>query len=159
MGQALFTLGRYDESLDEFRRACDVDPRADGAHRALAQTLRRRHQYPEALERIKIAVSVALQPADALATWGEILVDLSQYREAQEKYQECLYADPCGVRGLVGIANVMQRSGRYQRRSPRLTRRSALIGGTSEHGFNLSRHCAPHADTTRPLHGAMTCSR
>ena len=53
MGQALFTLGRYDESLDEFRRACDADPRSQWAHRALAQTLRRRHQYAEALERIK----------------------------------------------------------------------------------------------------------
>jgi tetratricopeptide (TPR) repeat protein len=113
-GRALARLGRHDESIERFREACTADPRNDSVHRALAQRLRQERRYEEALDRAKIAVEVALQPADSLAVWGDILGDLGRYAEAQEKYDACLRSGPGGVRHhVVGTAFVMWHTGRH----------------------------------------------
>lgn len=111
-GYALWKLGRYEEAAASFSRAIDLDPKMGWSYMNWAQMLRYRHSYEEAIAKVTLATNTAI-PAQAFGLWGDILVDLGSFDEADEKYRSAIAADPTIAIGYAGLAHSYRRRRLY----------------------------------------------
>jgi len=97
-GYALMRLGRFDEAERKFRRGMELDPAAGWPHINFARLRRTQKRFDEAIEALTLAVQQETVATDALAVWGDILVDQERFAEAEEKYEAADARNP-----LIGI--------------------------------------------------------
>ena len=63
LGNVFEYRNKYDDALEEYRRAEHLNPNSPFAHRAIGRTLMEKKDYPQALEELKEATILA--PSDA----------------------------------------------------------------------------------------------
>ena len=83
MGGVLFSVGRYAEAENHFRRSIELDPSA-GNFRRLASFFRKLQRYGESLEAYRSAIETDPGFANAYAEMGELLFQLRRYEESIE---------------------------------------------------------------------------
>lgn len=92
-GQHLENLGLLDEAMLEFKRAVEADPRIAAAHNALGHHYRRKGLLTRAADEFRTAVLLN-RDYESCFNLGRVLVELEQFREAAELFQECLRLEP-----------------------------------------------------------------
>jgi tetratricopeptide (TPR) repeat protein len=91
-GNALFDLKRYEEALEAYEKAIELNPEdAADAWNGKGSALEALGRYEEALEAYEKAIE--LNPEDAADAWydkGDALFDLKRYDEALEAYEKAI---------------------------------------------------------------------
>lgn len=113
LGFALWRLNRFEEATKAFARAIDLEPKLGWGYTNWAHMLQRLRQYDEALAKVENAPET-FNPAEVLATCGDILVDMERFEEAAEKYRRASEAEPALNRGLSGMGLLLIRQRRFR---------------------------------------------
>lgn len=113
-GRAQFLLGRLDASMEDYARARQLDPTAFWIHTGIAQVIRARHEYTEALEEIEKGLTLRSDDPTALTEKGEIMLRLGRSQEALKLVQDGLIFDPYspGAHLLLGRLRLAQYDGK-----------------------------------------------
>jgi superkiller protein 3 len=97
-GNALQILGRYQESLQAYDKAIELDPRLGAAWNDKGNSLRNLERYNEALDAYDRAIHIDRRLTAALINKGNILSHLGRYSESAQAYDKAMelnekYAD------------------------------------------------------------------
>jgi tetratricopeptide (TPR) repeat protein len=113
-GYALWCMGRYEDAETALNRAIDLDPDLGWPYLNLARLLRDQGRIDDALRAVTDAVKCGPVQVDALSLWGDILVNLKRYAEADEKYGQANSVVPRRANGYVGQAFSRSRQNQYE---------------------------------------------
>ncbi|MCX6673110.1 MAG: tetratricopeptide repeat protein [Methanothrix sp.] len=93
-GFALSSLGWYDEALQAYDRAIEIDPNFAEAWNNKGTTLHKQDKYDEAIKAYDEAIRLDPEYVDAWYNKGNSLVDQGEYDEAIKAYDEAIRLDP-----------------------------------------------------------------
>jgi tetratricopeptide (TPR) repeat protein len=104
LGAARHVALRLDDAIKEYRRALELNPKAGGVRRSLADLLRAEGKAEEALALYREQLTE--NPSDKVARAGIVLslLDLSKREEAERELEAALKDDPRNLALLVGAA-------------------------------------------------------
>jgi tetratricopeptide (TPR) repeat protein len=104
LGAARHVALRLDDAIKEYRRALELNPKAGGVRRSLADLLRAEGKAEEALALYR--EQLAENAGDKVARAGVVLslFDLSKREEAERELEAALQDDPRNLALLVGAA-------------------------------------------------------
>jgi len=93
MGYALMQQNRDEEALEYFKEALALDKNDTFIHQALASLYRKLGEYENA--RNYLDISLALDSSNPITyyNYGNLLVDMQNFNEAQEMYKKALELD------------------------------------------------------------------
>ncbi|OPY28637.1 MAG: lipoprotein NlpI [Methanobacterium sp. PtaU1.Bin242] len=97
MGVTLGTLRRFEEAINSFKRALEIDPENDDAWNNKGTAFFNLSRYPEALESFNKALKINPENYSAWAGKGSVLRFLEDYKEAVrclEKFIEVNAGNP-----------------------------------------------------------------
>jgi tetratricopeptide (TPR) repeat protein len=115
-------LERPAEALPSARRLVELAPEAK-SHELLGMVLRDLGRHADALAALDAAIALAPNPATALSSAGETLLDLGDIPAARERYTSALAADPQNLGGWIGLSQVQ----RFAPDDPGLATMEALL--------------------------------
>jgi Flp pilus assembly protein TadD len=93
-GLALGNLGKWDQAVNQFIRATDLDPRYSEGHAGLAYALANLKRLKEALAEARIAVSLAPNDPDTHSNLAWVYAKKGDYLSAAVEYRLALKIDP-----------------------------------------------------------------
>ena len=156
-GETLYSLGRYEDALTQYRLALEANEQpASRARESLIRSnmgvsLRFLGRYEEAAASIERAVAIARELGDPSWT-GQALVSLGIINRARAEYQKAIdaYLESIAIRRTLGdrrgeaqalgnLGNVYNELGEYQKAIDAHTRSLALaqeVGYTAQVGFS-----------------------
>jgi tetratricopeptide (TPR) repeat protein len=116
MGVIRMRQGRYEEAVAYYQKALALNPENSGKWKSLiatsqywlqihqAEEARDKKNFPLALEKIRAAIALEAQGAEAIAVLGTIEADRGNVREAEKQFREALNIESdngIAIRGLV----------------------------------------------------------
>jgi len=119
---ALRRLERPADALPTALRLVELAPDAT-SYEMLGTVQRDLGRYADALASLDAAIALAANPATALASAGETLLDLGDFAGAEDRYAQALAADPGCLGGWIGLTQVR----RFSPDDPALTAMEALL--------------------------------
>jgi tetratricopeptide (TPR) repeat protein len=99
-GQVLASKGRFDEGIENVRRAVALNPEWIDAHEKLANVLQAKGLDAEAAAEFELVLRAKPDKIDTRNNFGVALVKSKQYDKAIEQFTRVLTEDPCRVRAL-----------------------------------------------------------
>lgn len=93
-GIALGEQGRYDEAVQAFNKAIEINPQYEAAWYLKGAALDRQGRYDEAIQACDMAIDINPQDADAWNIKGMVLEDLGMSDEAIEAYDNSTEINP-----------------------------------------------------------------
>jgi tetratricopeptide (TPR) repeat protein len=93
-GNALSDLKKYDEAIEKYKKAIEIDPNYVLVWYNWGIALSDLKKYDEAIKIYKKAIEIDPNYVDAYNVWGIALSDLKKYDEAIEKYEKVIEIDP-----------------------------------------------------------------
>ena len=118
MGLIRMRQGRYEEAVAYYQKALALNPENAGKWKSLiatsqywmqiheAEDVRDKKNYPLAMERIRAAINLEPQGAEAIAVLGTIEADRGNSREAEKQFRGALAIESdngIAIRGLVQL--------------------------------------------------------
>jgi len=113
-GNRLYDLGRYEEAIEEFDIALDIDPNYKEAHYNKGNTLRHLKRYEEAIKEYDKALAIDPNFKEAHNNKGIALNNLGRYEEAIEEYDKALAIDPNDKKAHNNKGYALDDLGRYE---------------------------------------------
>jgi predicted O-linked N-acetylglucosamine transferase (SPINDLY family) len=107
LGQALVSLGRFDDAETWFRRAADLAPDDARAHYNLAAVLQAQSRWEEAAGRYQAALQRNPEHFEAHNNLGTVLQKLGATDEAEQHYRRALGIDPNSVAALNNLGALL----------------------------------------------------
>ncbi len=104
----IFALRRLERSADALPtalRLVELAPEAR-SYEMLGTVQRDLGRHADALASLDAAIALAANPATALASAGETLLDLGDFAGAEDRYTQALAADPACLGGWIGLSQV-----------------------------------------------------
>jgi len=111
-GMALLGLGHFEDALESFQEAIDLDPEWDHPHCGKAEALHRLGNLKEA--EVEYRTALRLDELDPLK-WqdlGNVLLDLTRYRDALRAFRRAAHLDPELGRAHSGMAHALDMLGK-----------------------------------------------
>lgn len=105
--QALFKSRKYEEAATAYRAIVVKDPTSAPAQVGLIRSLMRAHEFDEAEDVAKKAVSAIPNSALVHATMGDLNFRLGKLAETEGEYRAALNLDGNSARGWFGLARVL----------------------------------------------------
>ncbi len=99
-GQVMKSQGRFDEAIENFRRALVIRPMWIDAHDKLAYALQDKGLDAEAVAEFEIVLRAKPDKTETRNGYGVSLVKIRQYDKAIEQFARVLTEDPCRVSAL-----------------------------------------------------------
>ena len=112
-GFSLENLMRYDEAIEKFAKASEINPKSELSLWQWGDCLRKQHRYEEAIDKFKEAVKLKPDYSFAYKTWGDCLRDLRRYEEAEQKYRRAIEIDPKGEEVYMALGDNFRKQKRY----------------------------------------------
>jgi tetratricopeptide (TPR) repeat protein len=104
---------RYDQALDDYNRALEVDPQDGAAYRDRGNVYGLQRRFDQALEDLNKALELDPQDATAYSGRGNIYSWLRRYDQALEDLNRALELDPQNVRAYLHRGRVYSWLRRY----------------------------------------------
>ena len=155
LGRALSTQGEYEKSVEQYRRALDLDPGSDDVYGGLAAAYEKLGRLEEAEDLYKQAV--AARPAYwATHNWlGLFYMSHARYDEAAAMFSQVTSLAPDSFIGFYNLGGVRVLQGKYDEAIP-LLERSLDIRPTANALSNLG---TAHFQMRRYAESAMDFER
>ena len=142
LGQALFSEGRLEESLQPYHLAEKIDPEDPVAHYDAGATLMQQSRLAQAAEEFQTALRCKKKnpqaTVNALNNLGSIYLQSGNLAEAWKDYSATLEADPNHYPARMGRAVILYREAKYPEAADEIAR-AILIYPTSDAYLMLSR--------------------
>lgn len=94
LGEALQTVGRSGEAMEQFRKAIAIQPDYPNAHYNLAKTLIKANQLTEARDNFAQVVAAYPEDAQMRNEFGALLLRMGKPTEALEQFEKALALNP-----------------------------------------------------------------
>src|SRR6266700_780091 len=112
-GNQLYNHAHYQEALQAYERAIQLDPSFAEAHDARGDALFCLNRSQEALAAYERAIHLDAKYAHAYEGKGSLLYDLKHYHEALEAYEQAIRLDPASASGYNGKGDTLYYLKRY----------------------------------------------
>jgi serine/threonine protein kinase/tetratricopeptide (TPR) repeat protein len=129
--------GRYEEAVEQFRLATDIDPTSEAAFMGLATAYQRLGKLNEAEATYRRAIDVRPQYWGVYNQLGKFYYAQARYDDAAKMFSQVVALAPDSYRGYSNLGGVYLAQGRYSEAVP-LFERSASIRPTSFAYSNLA---------------------
>ncbi len=106
--------GRYDEALQSYKKAYQLDPDNGGIAFRLGNAYFELKQYSEAVEYLKKAKEVFGEDIEMIKKLGEVYFELKEYEKAIEEYESIIKTIPEHVSSRLLIGNAYLKMKQYQ---------------------------------------------
>jgi tetratricopeptide (TPR) repeat protein len=114
-GQVLASKGRFDEGIENVRRAVAINPEWIDAHEKLANVLQGKGLDAEAAAEFELVLQAKPDKINTRNNFGVALVKIKQYDKAMEQFTMVLTEDPCRVSALNNLYKVGVESGKFDK--------------------------------------------
>lgn len=94
IGYVLQQLRDFDESLKYYKEALELDKENEFIHNAIASIYRENKEYVSAKMHLNESISIDDKNAVTYYNYGNLLVDMEHFEEAQAMYEKALKVDP-----------------------------------------------------------------
>ena len=111
LGNALQELGRYDEALEAYGKALELNRGYYLVHNNIGNLLRRRGRPAEALPAFERALDYNPRFAEALNNRGVALAEIGRVAEAQASYEKAIEAKPDYPDPWINLGNIRRDAG------------------------------------------------
>jgi protein O-mannosyl-transferase len=111
LGEYCFTQGRTDETIDNYRKAIQIQPGYDDALNNLGVALAQKGELDEAVARIRESIHYRPDRADAYYNLGNVFVMQHRLDDAADAYTEALRLKPNYPGAHNNLANVLLTQG------------------------------------------------
>jgi len=122
-------MGQYDEAVGQLRRALDVQPSSDDAHRVLSRVFLAQGKVDEAIAELRTAISYRPKQWSNYDELGRLFYRMRRYPEAVEAYQQALQISPNDARTYLSLGGAYLGMRDY-RRTLEMSSRSNEIAAT-----------------------------
>src|SRR5437588_5620527 len=112
-GNQLYNHAHYQEALQAYERAIQLDPGFAEAHDARGDALFCLNRSQEALAAYERAIQLDARYAHAYEGKGSLLYDLKHYHEALEAYEQAIHLDPTSASAYNGKGDALYYLKRY----------------------------------------------
>ena len=112
LGLAYHALGKFDQAIDSYRRACKLSPNMAEVQNNLSNALREKNRLEEAEACYRQAVELKPDYAEAHNNLGNALKNQDRLDEAVNSYQRALKIKPDYPHALGNLANAHKAGGR-----------------------------------------------
>ena len=113
-GNVLVELERYEEAMEQFRKALALDPAYAPAHVGLGNALGNLNQDEEAMEQFQKALALDPTYAPAHNSWANLLGDKDRHEEAIKHYKDAIALDPSYTRSYINWGIALSEMERYE---------------------------------------------
>jgi tetratricopeptide (TPR) repeat protein len=107
--------GRYDEALENYRKAYQLDPENSGVAFRLGNTYFELKRYLEAVEFLKKAKEAFSEDIEIIKKLAESYSELAQYEKAIEEYKSIIKIIPAHVSSRIQIGNAYLKMKQYKK--------------------------------------------
>jgi tetratricopeptide (TPR) repeat protein len=97
-------FGQLDESLEEARRAVELDPTLGAAHAALGLAHQRRGEWRQSVDAAEQALALGQADAETLNQLGFSLQSLEEHEQALEPLRRAILADPLLLPAYINLS-------------------------------------------------------
>ena len=131
-----FKEGRYQEAVDEYIKAIELDSESADLHHELGLAYMKLGDRAKAIEAFKEAIRLRPGWAEAHYDLGRAYYELGQYELAATSFEEAIRLEPDFFEALISLGNTYQHSGLHVR-SVEVLRKAVLLRAT-----NVDAKCA-----------------
>jgi tetratricopeptide (TPR) repeat protein len=112
-GIALYDQGKYDEAIQAFDEAIEINPQNANAWSTKGAALCQQDKNDEAIQAFDEAIEINPQNADTWNNKGTALASLGKYDEAIQAFDEAIELDPKYAYAWYGKGNALVNLGKY----------------------------------------------
>ena len=112
LGAAFATKGRFDEAIENFRKAIQINPNFSEAQYNLGNALAAKGRFDEAIENYYKAIQINPNYCEALNNLGIALADKGRFDEAIENYRKAIQINPNFSKALNNLGGTLLHQGR-----------------------------------------------
>ena len=116
-GDVLGRSGRYNEAIEAYDKAIEIDPKLAIAWSNKGNVLGRSGRYDEAIQALDKAIEIDPKLADALQSKGISLIGLGRYDEAIQALDKSIEIKPNNANAWTGKGIAFRHLGRYDEAS------------------------------------------
>ncbi len=113
-GNRLYNIGQFQDALQAFENAIQIDPTFADAYEGKTSTLCALGRYQEALTSVETALKLDPSYAASYNDKGDILYEFKSYEDALGYYQRALHLEPNNLEASLGRATTLCSLGRYE---------------------------------------------
>ncbi len=113
-GNRLYNIGQFQDALNAFENAIQIDPTFADAHEGKTSALCALGRYQEALTSVETALKLDPGYAASYNDKGDILYEFKSYTDALGYYEHALQLEPDNLEAYLGRATTLCSLGRYE---------------------------------------------
>ncbi|NES21088.1 MAG: tetratricopeptide repeat protein [Symploca sp. SIO3E6] len=113
-GESYVSMGQYNEALQQFNRAIELEPTYFEAIANRADTYRWMESYEEALQDLKLAIEINPRDDWAIDKRGIIYRLMGNYEDALQQFNRAIELNPRNEQAIANRANIYRLMGNYE---------------------------------------------
>jgi Flp pilus assembly protein TadD len=113
LGVALAAEGQFDEAIENFRKAIQINPNNPEAQNNLGHALAAKGRFDEAIENFRQAIQIDPNYCEALDNLGITLAGDGRFDEAIENYRQAIQLNPNSSEALNNLGVALDAEGRF----------------------------------------------
>jgi tetratricopeptide (TPR) repeat protein len=126
MGNVDFSMGRYEEAVQQLQRSFDLDHRSDETLRLLAAAYQKAGNTAAAEEAFRNAISLRPNYWAVYNAFGAFYYSQARYTNAAEMFRKAIQLAPLNYRGYSNLGGIYFAQGQYREAVDALQRSVAL---------------------------------
>ncbi len=113
LGMVYEGMGKYEDAVNQYRRAVEIEPTRDDAIRGLASAYAKLGRMDEAERTLQVAIGVRPQYWKGYNSLGALYMNEGRYEEAAKMFSQVVALAPDSFRGFSNLGATYVRLGRY----------------------------------------------
>ncbi len=157
LGNVYFSMGRYEEAVQQFQRSLDLDHRSDEALRLLAAAYQKIGNTAAAEEAFRKAISLRPNYWAVYNAFGAFYYSQARYGNAVEMFRRAIQLAPLNYRGYSNLGGIYSAQGQY-REAVEALQRSVALRPNADSYINLGAayfYLRRYDDSTESLQQAL----
>ncbi|HUR95920.1 MAG TPA: tetratricopeptide repeat protein [Gemmatimonadales bacterium] len=113
LGNGHFGQQHYEEAIEEYRKAIEINPKFSGAYNSIGYAYRPLEKYVDAEVAFKKYIELIPNDPNPYDSYAELLMKAGRFEESIAQYRKALEVDPHFTNSRVGIATNLMYQGKH----------------------------------------------
>ncbi|MGH7498460.1 MAG: tetratricopeptide repeat protein [Gemmatimonadales bacterium] len=113
LGNAYFGQQDYDKSIEQFKKAIEINPQFSGAYNSLGYAYRPIEKYADAETAFRKYIELIPNDPNPYDSYAELLMKTGRFDESIAQYEKALSVDPHFSNAYIGVATNMMLQGKH----------------------------------------------